>query len=289
MEEIKNLVHTRLRNQVSNIILFGSLISVTAFGLIIGMLAGVSLLGHTALQELPPVLKLLAILSFTVGGFSTGVFMSLMISPLILRYAFFAKKIGTWSGVDVYSAADADLPGKNANIFISGFSFGIGPIKPTIFVAEGAARVLSRTALEAVFAHEMSHLECQHLLKRAGSGIGAFLIASLLTAFTLIGLHWSGYTEMSSFFSLVAGVIPALLTWLTIRKMAWSQELEADAHALLRFNIAPESLIEALGVLQKSADRIHGTEVHPLVAERLEILRAKCAPRAAGIEAARAA
>lgn len=278
MKNIKSIVQSRFRNQISNVILFGSMIAITAFGLILGMISGVTLLSLSALEGLPPVLKLVSILAFTTGGFSFGVFLSLFLSPFILRFAFFAKKIGTWSKVDVYSVADEDLPGKTANVFISGFSFGIGPFKPAIFVADGAAQVLSRPALEAVFAHEMSHLQCQHLLKRTLRGIGAFLFASLFTAITLIGLQWSGYAELGGFFSLVSGVIPAVLTWLTIRKMAWSQEIEADSHALRHFDVAPESLIEALRTLQNTAEQTVGAKIHPLVAERLSILHAKCLP-----------
>jgi len=273
MEAIKSLLHSRVRNQISNIILFGSMISITAFGLILGMLAGVTALGHA--PSLPPALKLFSILAFTIGGFSTGVFFSIAVSPMILRYAFFAKKVGRWNNVDVYRAADEDLPGKTANVFIAGFSFGIGPLKPAIFVAESATRILSRTAMEAVFAHEMSHLRCQHLLKRTLKGIGAFLVGSLLTSVTLLGLHWSGYTELGGFFSIIAGIVPAALTWLTIRSLAWDQELEADAYALTHFNILPESLLEALRVLQKAATGTRRVETHPLVAARIEILKNK--------------
>lgn len=286
MKNLKSLAESRIRNQISNMILFGSMIAVTAFGLVLGMLSGVTLLSHTALQALPPIFKLVTILTFTISGFSFGVFLSLFISPLILRFAFFAKRIGNWNGVDVYSAADADLPGKTANVFISGFSFGYGPFKPTIFVAEGAAQILSRSALEAVFAHELSHLQCQHLLKRTFRGIGAFLLASVFTAITLVGLQWSGYAELGGFFSLISGVIPAVLTWLTIRKMAWSQEIEADSHALKHFEIAPESLIEALRTLQGAAVRVSGADIHPLVAERLTLLQAKCLPTASAVERA---
>ncbi len=289
MEEIKTAFRTRIRNQVSNVILFGSMICVTAFGLVLGLLGGVTVLGRTGLHDLAPVLKLIIMLSATLGGFSAGIFTSLLISPLILRYAFFAKRVGVWQGVDVYRAADVDLPGRTANVFVSGFSFGIGPLKPTIFVAEGAARVLSRSALEAVFAHELSHLQCQHLLKRALHGVAAFLVASILTAITLIGMHWSGYSEIGGAFSLVAGIIPAALTWLTIRKLAWSQELEADAHALAVFAVKPESLIEALQTLQTAISRHSPMAVHPLVTERLNILRAKCAPASHAADLPRAA
>lgn len=203
--------------------------------------------------------------------------MSLLLSPIILRYAFFAKKIGSWNQVDLYSAKDENLPGKVANVFISGFSFGKGPAKPVIFVAEGASRILSKNALEAVFAHELSHLECQHLLKRSLKGISSFIIASLLTSILLIGMQLSGYSQIGSFIALFAGLVPAFLSWMTVRKLIWSQELEADFHAVTHFNVRPESLMEALHCLQSSAEKSRVIELHPLVLERMNVLKMKCA------------
>jgi Zn-dependent protease with chaperone function len=271
MEAWKDFAESRVRNQISNILLFGSIIALTASGLVLGTTAGVLFVGRTSVHSWQPVIQLLIVVLSTVAGFSFGVFLSLLVSPVILRFAFFATKIGEWNGTSVYTAADADLPGRLPNVFVSGFSFAVGPLKPAIFVAEGAIRILPREALQAVFAHEMSHLECHHLTKRVFTGILTFVGASFLTAIMLIGLHWSGYTEIGGIFSVIAGILPAVLTWMAIRQQLWNQELEADANAIKRHQIRPENLISALEILQRAI----GGAPHPLVATRLEICRAK--------------
>ncbi len=273
MEAFRDLLHSRLRNQISNVILFGSVIGLTALGLVAGTTAGVLFIGRTAAHEWLPVFQLLTVVLLTVAGLSLGVFASLFVSPLVLRYAFFAKKIGDWNGVAVFAAADEDLPGRLPNVFVSGFSFGIGPLKPAIFVAEGAIRVLSRESLGAVFAHEFSHLECHHLFKRVVTGVSTFVGGSFLTAVALIGLHWSGYTEIGGAFSAVSGILPAVLTWMAIRQLLWRQELEADANAIARHAVSPESLVGALESLQ----RVIGGNPHPLVVARVVACRAKFA------------
>jgi Zn-dependent protease with chaperone function len=271
MEAMKDLLHSRVRNQISNILLFGSVIALTALGLIAGTASGVLLIGRTAAHAWSPVFQLLAIVLLTVGGLSLGVMASLFVSPLVLRHAFFAKRIGEWNGVAVYAAADEDLPGRLPNILVAGFSRGFGPFKPAIFVAEGAIQVLSQDALRAVFAHEFSHLECRHLSKRVLTGVSTFVAGSFLTAIALIGLHWSGYTEIGGFFSALSGILPALLTWLTIRQLLWRQEFEADENAIERHGVAPEALLIALETLQRAI----GIDPHPLVAARMEACRAR--------------
>lgn len=255
-------------------LLYGSMIALTAGGLVLGCIGGVLLVSNTGISELHPLVKLLTTLFSTVAGFSLGIFFSLFVSPFILRFAFFAKPVGNWKNVIVYQAADEDLPGRLPNVFVAGFSFGVGPFAPAIFVAEGAAATLSKGALEAVFAHEMSHLACQHLGKRVFSAVLTFLLASILTAATFLGMHWSGYAEMGGVFSLIAGIIPALLTWMTMRQMMWDQELEADDCAIQIYHAEPASLLEAMTTLQAIMGlREVGTSIHPLVALRMERLR----------------
>lgn len=249
--------------------LFGSVIALTASGLVAGTMAGVIIASR--LSTAAPILQLIIVLVSTVSGFSIGILGSLFVSPFVLRHAFFATQIGEWKGTAVYSAADEDLPGRLPNIFVAGFSFGVGPFKPAVFIAEGASRILSKEALEAVFAHELSHLDCRHLWKRLVLGVGTFLIASFLTSVALIGLHWSGYTEIGGFFSLIAGILPATLTWMTMRQMMWNQEFEADRHALDVYGIDPAYLLAALQSLQRAM----GGEPHPLVAERMAVCRSR--------------
>jgi hypothetical protein len=57
MEALKNQFHSRIRNQMSNIILFGSVIGLTALGLVAGTIAGVLLVGRTGVHEWPPVVQ----------------------------------------------------------------------------------------------------------------------------------------------------------------------------------------------------------------------------------------
>ena len=271
METLKDVFQTRIRNQISNVILFGSVIGLTATGLVAGATAAVLVVGRTPAHAWSPVFQLLTVVLLTVAGLSAGVFASLLVSPIVLRYAFFANPLGDWNGIAVYSAADEDLPGHAPNVFVAGFSFGIAPFRPAIFIAEGAIRVLSRESLEAVFAHEVSHLECAHLSKRLVAGVTTFVTASFLTAITLIGLHWSGYAEIGGIFSAISGVVPAVLTWMTIRQLIWRQELEADRNALDRHGVAPAALLSALETLQRAI----GGEPHPLVASRMEACRSR--------------
>lgn len=269
MDALKSLLHSRIRNQISNILLFGSLIGLTTTGLLAGVLLGVLLISRTGIHGGSPLFQLLIIISATTSGFAIGVFSSLYVSPLILRRAFFATPLTQWRGIAVYSARDADLPGGHPNVFVSGFSFGIGPFKPTIFVAEGAIRILSRTELLAVFAHEFSHIECGHLGKRVQVGITTFISASFLTSIMLIGAQWSGYAETSSALSVFAGVLPAALTWMAMRQLLGEQEFEADLNAIRKYGISPESLILALETLQG----VIGGKPHPLVSARIDRAR----------------
>jgi Zn-dependent protease with chaperone function len=271
VETLKEVLETRVRNQISNVILFGSVIGLTATGLVAGATAGTLLVGRTSAHAWMPVFQLLTVVLATVAGFSAGVFASLLVSPLVLRFAFFATPLGEWNGIAVHSAADEDLPGHAPNVFVAGFSFGIGALRPAIFVSEGAIRALSRDSLVAVFAHEISHLECRHLAKRVVAGVASFLAASFLTAIMLIGLHWSGYAEIGGIFSAISGVVPAVLTWMTIRQMIWRQELEADRNAIARHGVAPEALFSALETLQRAI----GGNPHPLVAARMEACRSR--------------
>ncbi|MBC7385071.1 MAG: M48 family metalloprotease [Cryobacterium sp.] len=257
----------RLRNQWSNVLLFGSMILLTSAGLAAGAALGVTFAGR--LPAVFPAFKLAFVLVGILGGFSGGVFLSLLVSPFTLRHAFFARAIGEWNGVSLYAAADSDLPGKLPNVFVSGFSFGRGIFRPVIFASEGALKLLAPSALEAVFAHELSHLNQNHLLKRMLRAIGTFIVASVLTAATLIGMHWSGYANLGGAFSLVAGIIPALLTWMTMRQLLWDQEFEADETAMKIFQIKATSLLEALTTLQAAIERSTGSKAHPLVSERI--------------------
>ncbi len=277
MDALKNLLHSRLRNQLSNVLLFGSMIALTGIGIVAGAVSGLLLAGRTAVHDLPPIFQLGTVLLFTVTGFAAGVFASVGASPWVLRYAFFATRIGEWSGVAVYSARDEDLPGRLPNVFVAGFARAWGPFRPVIFVAEGALRALKQDSLEAVFAHELSHLDCRHLSRRLFRAVGVFLLASFLTSITLIGLHWSGYTGMGGAFSVVAGILPALLTWMAIGQMGWEQEFEADEAALRNYGVAPEALLSALIAMQKAI----GGEAHPLVSARMDSLRQKIVDLAA--------
>jgi CBS domain containing-hemolysin-like protein len=108
MDALKTHFQSRIRNQISNVILFGSMIGITACGLISGITLGTLFISRTFAHDWMPVFQLLTIVMFTVGGFSLGIFASLYMSPFVLRYAFFAKKIGTLNDVSIYSATNID-------------------------------------------------------------------------------------------------------------------------------------------------------------------------------------
>lgn len=78
MDALRDHFHHRLRNQLSNVLLFGSVIGITAAGLCAGCIGGVLLVGRTAIHEWSPVLQLLTIVFSTVGGFAAGASASLL-------------------------------------------------------------------------------------------------------------------------------------------------------------------------------------------------------------------
>lgn len=278
MERVRSSIEKtaarRLRNQLSNVLIFGTLIVMTGAGLLCGAMVGVFVVGHTSLAEMHPILKLGAVILSTLIGFSSGVAMSFYVSPFVLRYAFFAKRIGEWKGVPVFAAEDADLPGKIPNVFVAGFRPAIGPFRPSIFASRTVFALLDPEALEAVFAHEVSHLELNHARKRLITGISTFISASLFTSAVLIGIQWSGYAKIGGILSIFAGLVPAALTWLSIRNLVWKQEIEADTNATRIHGVLPEHLHAALLRLQT---RIGGNP-HPLVITRMERLKPAPAP-----------
>jgi Zn-dependent protease with chaperone function len=269
-ENLKSAARRRIRNQVSNILIFGTLISFAAIGLVYGAMSGVFLVDHLG-KDLAPFLKLTAVVLSTLSGFAIGVAASFYVSPFVLRHAFFAVPIGNWKGISVYACDEADLPGKVPNIFIAGFRRGIGPFRPAIFASQSALGMLRRPALEAVFAHELSHLRLGHLRKRLGTAMMTFVAASVLTSAVLLGMQWTGYTTINGLLSVFGGLVPAALTWMSMKNLLWVQEFEADENAIRAYGAEPQALLEALTTLQKA---IGGT-THPLVEARMEKLRAR--------------
>jgi Zn-dependent protease with chaperone function len=268
--QIKDAARRRIRNQVSNILIFGTLISLTAAGLVYGAMAGVFLVDRIA-ADLSPFLKLTAVVLSTLCGFAGGVALSFYISPFILRHAFFAERIGQWNGISVHVCDESDLPGNAPNIFIAGFRRGMGPFRPTIFASRSAFRILGRDALEAVFAHEISHLKLGHLRKRLGTALATFTGASVLTSALLLGMQWSGYAAINGVLSVLGGLIPAVLTWMSMRNLLWTQEFEADENAIQAYGAEPGALLDALLSLQTAI----GGRLHPLVEARMTKLRAR--------------
>jgi Zn-dependent protease with chaperone function len=259
----------RLRNQISNMLLFGSLVAFASLGLVLGAMAGVALAGRTGLADAAGIWKIATVISTTLGGLCAGVAASFYVSPVVLRYAFFAERVGEWHGANVYACDAADLPGGMPNVFVAGFRRGIGPFRPAIFASRESFRILGRDALEAVFAHEMSHLSRSHLRKRLLAGMATFLVASVLTSAMLLGAEWSGYTSIGGGLATLAGILPAALTWLTMRNMTWTQELEADEGAIRIYGASPGALLSALERLQAEI----GGETHPLVSARMRMLK----------------
>jgi Zn-dependent protease with chaperone function len=268
-ENLKSAARRRIRNQISNILIFGTLIAFAAAGLVYGAMSGVFLVDHFG-RDLAPFLKLTSVVLSTLCGFAAGVGASFYVSPFVLRHAFFAVPIGNWKGISVYACEEADLPGKAPNIFIAGFRRGVGPFRPAIFASRTALSLLERPALEAVFAHELSHLRLGHLRKRLGTAMTTFVTASVLTSAVLLGMQWTGYTAVNGLLSILGGIVPAVLTWMSMKNLLWSQEFEADENAIRVFGAEPGALLEALTSLQTAI----GGRTHPLVEARMEKLRA---------------
>jgi Zn-dependent protease with chaperone function len=137
---------------------------------------------------------------------------------------------------------------------ISGFGFGRGIFQPGLFLGETLFEKLSEDEVEAVVAHEASHLYHGHLLKRAGLGFTVFVSSMFLCGIFLVIQHYPEPPRypallLLSFFLLVPGVITA--SFLKLQTIA--AEFEADQTAVLKFGASALSLISALRKLEESS------------------------------------
>jgi Zn-dependent protease with chaperone function len=226
-------------------------------------------------------------------------FFFVFISPWVIRFAFSSRRESDARVLDlvkkVFARAKIPAPrivrmdiGRSYFAAIAGFRISFLHWQPTLFLSDALVQGLEEAELEAVIAHELVHVQRNHLLKRVAWFIGLLFFFGTFCYAAAIGLGsrllaqgWLlpvEYKALNLFFGLFTIFI---LIW-SLRKVVRHQETEADAYAVADFGANAHALVSALdkilAVVKRSRTKqsmlswIIPAAAHPTVAEREVIL-----------------
>lgn len=211
----------------------------------------------------------LLVICGAITGLILGLGFNFLISPLHLKNIFPVKPLSEAETlfvrlVSCFRGAKLKQPRvyiiesgvKSAgSAFLAGTKWGFGPFRQTLFISRSLVSLLTEKEMDAVIAHEVSHICLNHLRKR-------FTLSSvLIVATTFIGVLFVVFSQVISgggYFWI--GPIVALSAFLFSFKLlgmqGQRQELEADLFAVLRLGVDVESFATALNKL----DRLNGIQ-----------------------------
>ncbi len=139
------------------------------------------------------------------------------------------------------------------------FATGRNPANSAVAVTEGIMRLLSRTEVEGVLAHELSHIKNRDVLVGTIAATLAGAITMMANAFQWAAIFGMGRGEDEEGGGMIGGLIMAFLAPLAamVIQMAISRSREymADADGA-RIAGSPEGLANALLKLESAAQRI---------------------------------
>lgn len=139
------------------------------------------------------------------------------------------------------------------------FATGRNPANSAVAVTEGIMRLLNRTEVEGVLAHELSHIKNRDVLVGTIAATLAGAITMMANAFQWAAIFGMGRGEDEEGGGMIGGLIMAFLAPLAamVIQMAISRSREymADADGA-RIAGSPEGLANALLKLESAAQRI---------------------------------
>ncbi len=254
-------------------------------GLFIGAIIGVKLAREMGdYFTASEAIQALVVILVTVGGFCTSLFFAYALSPVFVRISLNAQPCLNLKAVqafnrlnptqrrlhiDLYEVDDLAHPTFGINVVVAGFTLGRGWLRPAVFASKTVISNCTENELHAIFSHEISHLAAWHLFSRLKKALVTFFVATFFMSFVLLGLQWSGYTQVVTLTSTFAGLVPALLTWLQTRNQIQEQEKEADTMAIEVFDADGRALLSALQKLT----HLSLLPVAPIVRERIDFLK----------------
>lgn len=225
--------------------------------------------------------------------FLFGMFLFVALSPLLIALAFPSKRESDSAVIELVKRVFAR--GKCAPPFVlrldtgkSLFAAVAGLLFPVLFLSDSLVRSLTDRELEAVVAHELTHVQKGHLKKRVLWFFSLFVLfvcyCSTLAVEAGVHMYNLGWVSLQgSVLSVVAlsflGVVG--LFW-TLRKVVREQEAEADAFAVAYYGADASALVSALDKVLAASGRsrnkqpwisyIFPAAAHPTVEEREAIL-----------------
>ena len=153
------------------------------------------------------------------------------------------------------------IPEKMANAFATGRDYN----NSVVAVTSGILEILDEKELEAVLAHELSHIKNRDILV----GAIAATFAAAITMLARFALFFGGSNNRGNFVALLAMMILAPLAAILIQMaISRSREYMADNGAA-QLTGRPQSLISSLEKLHASAKNVRQTNAQPATAHML--------------------
>lgn len=200
-------------------------------------------------------------------------FFSYWFSDKIVLAMYGAKPIKKEDAPEIYSMIErltiaANLPMPKVYIINermpNAFATGRNPNHSAVALTTGILDILDKRELEAVIAHELSHIKHYDIL----TGTIAATFAGAITMLARMAFFFGGSRDddrgggIMALLLLILAPIAALLIQLAISR---SREYEADAGSA-RITGRPQDLISALEKLHSSASRIKNPNIEPSTA-----------------------
>jgi heat shock protein HtpX len=196
-----------------------------------------------------------------IGGFA---FLQYFFSDKLVLWSTRAKIVDEQEYPELHAmvgrlAARADLPKPRVAVMPSpvpnAFATGRSPRAAVVAVTDSIMRILSKDELEAVLAHELSHIKNRDVL--------TMTIASFLSMLAFIVMRWtffaSAFGRQRESGAVIVAFIVSIIVWivstLLLRALSRYREFAADRGSAYITN-SPRSLILALNKISGRMDQI---------------------------------
>ena len=153
------------------------------------------------------------------------------------------------------TSQQADIPKPNVTVSPfstpNAFAVGIRQKSATITVTKGLLRTLDEDELEAVIAHEVSHIKNRDVL--------VMTIASFFTTLTFTVVRWGFLADTddarATLIALLISLIMGIVSWFMVRALSRYREYAADRGAAI-ITGKPAALASALSSIDETANAI---------------------------------
>ena len=182
---------------------------------------------------------------------------------------------------------------------IAGFKWGVGPLRPALFISRSIVASLSPSELRATILHEVAHIKLSHLKRRfllsSGLIIGTTFMATFVILLAHLAMPEAGTVGM---IGPLAGFISFIVTFRILAQQNQLQEIEADLHSIEVLGSTADDLAGALrkldalnGIVAPTSQRGSSQRrfaSHPATERRIAIMREYFGKKAAKAAAAAA-